>query len=152
MGRNQLNPLTIFHLYGGRISFTRQLYEEVWLSGRNIYYLAVRETARTNGAPCGSRTHDFSLARRHFTTKLIGHMVPFVGLELTTYRLQGGCSTNWAKRAYGYRGGIWTRDLQVMSLASYRTALPCDDWSRTTDSNRRHLLGGQRYCHYTSAT
>ena len=101
------------------------------LSGRNIYYLAVRETARTNGAPCGSRTHDLSLARKYFTAKLIGHMVPLDRFELSTLRLQGDCSTVGATGAYGYRGGIWTRDLQVMILASYRTALPCDIYSNS---------------------
>jgi hypothetical protein len=29
-------------------------------------------------------------------------MVPLVGFELTTYRLQGGCSTNCAKTAREY--------------------------------------------------
>ncbi len=30
----------------------------------------------------------------HVFSMYLGEMVPVVGFELTTYRLQGGCSTN----------------------------------------------------------
>ena len=38
-----------------------------------------------------------------------GYLVPFVGIELTTYRLQGGCSTTELKR----RNLILLDDLKV---------------------------------------
>ena len=40
-------------------------------------------------------------------------MVPFVGIELTTYRLQGGCSTTELKR----HDQILLDDLQVTRFA-----------------------------------
>ena len=45
--------------------------------------------------------------------KVRRELVPFVGIELTTYRLQGGCSTTELKR----RNMILLDDLQVAYLA-----------------------------------
>lgn len=50
----------------------------------------------------------------------------------------------------GCRGWLRSTDLQVMSLTSYLAALRGDIWSCMTDSNRRLLLGRQRYCHCTN--
>ena len=44
------------------------------------------------------------------------YMVPTDGIEPSTYCLQGSCSTNWAKPAYGVPSGIRTRDVALKGL------------------------------------
>ena len=44
---------------------------------------------------------------------------PTVRLELTTYRLQGDCSANWAMLANGSRDWTRTSNLQINSLLNY---------------------------------
>ena len=51
-------------------------------------------------------------------------MVPAERLELPTYRLQGGCSTNWAKPANGGGCGIWTHDPLLAGQVLSRWANP----------------------------
>ena len=47
-------------------------------------------------------------------------------IELATQGFSVLCSTDWATEPDGCEEWIWTNDLQVMSLASYRAALPRD--------------------------
>ena len=63
------------------------------------------------GGPGGFRTRvqNLFLSASYNHTKIhiiYFSMVPLVGFELTTYRLQGGCSTNWAKAAMAPKAGI----------------------------------------------
>ena len=53
-------------------------------------------------------------------------MVPRGRIELPTQGFSVLCSTDWATEPDGCEEWIWTNDLQVMSLASYRAALPRD--------------------------
>ena len=63
-------------------------------------------------------------------------MVVPARIELATHGFSVHCSTNWATEpTHGCEGRIWTYGLQVMSLTSYRAALPRDVWRRSWDSN-----------------
>jgi hypothetical protein len=52
---------------------------------------------RLVSSPCPQQdSHDFTI--KTILNRFDGKMVPLVGIELTTYRLQGGCSTSELKR------------------------------------------------------
>ena len=88
----------------------------------------MRETARIYGATKGNRTLILALARprtNHCTTAAYGALTP-IRTKINGC-IQDNCCTI---EPWGH--------LLI--------------WSRTTDSNRDHLLGGQRRYHYASTT
>ena len=64
-------------------------------AGITLRFIPAYEAAVARAAPqgnaCAARRRMAFLGRAFF---IVPEMVPLVGLELTTYRLQGGCSTN----------------------------------------------------------
>ena len=42
----------------------------------------------------GARARFYQIIKGHASDRMLKMVVPLVGFELTTYRLQGGCSTN----------------------------------------------------------
>lgn len=78
--------------------------------------LALSQTIRRYGRDTTICTLINAFGERCPTVGRYPYMVPTDGIEPSTYCLQGSCSANWAKPAYGVPSGIRTRDVALKGL------------------------------------
>jgi hypothetical protein len=96
---------------------------------------------RTRNLQCGRLTFScVSYARTPALSVRGDPMGPEVGVEPTTYRLQGGCASNCATPASGGLDGTRTRALNRDKVAGTPDSPTGPCWRRRPGSNQHHIL------------